>query len=179
MTPQQRRAQIGRIHAAKAALALPDAEYRQLLASLTGLESCSQMDDRDINHVLDWLNWLSGRRPRQPISFARRGVDPHANLVRLCYAVTAIVPPGYEVSPLRSMAWQERTCGRCAAFYEELTSDELTKLLEGLKGIFRRLGCRGPGTLDNEPLEASQASGPAGTFALLPPSDAVRPRRRA
>ncbi len=153
MNALQRRQQIGRIHAAKTTLGLGDDEYRSLLEALTGFRSCSDMTDRLINHVLDWLNWMAGRRARQPISFDRLGRDPHANLVSVCYAVAKIVPPGYEVSPIRSMVWQERTCGKSAAFFEDLSSGELWRLIEGLKAIFARAGTRHQETtLDQKPL---------------------------
>jgi hypothetical protein len=147
--------QIGRIHAAQSRLALDDSGYRELLESLTGCRSCTEMTDRQVNHALDWLNYISGRRARQPLSFDRRAAsDCHANHVRLCTAVSQIVPPGYEKSPLRSMTWQTRTCGRCAAFFEDLTIEELYKLIEGLKAIFRRAGTRGTQALDDLPLSA-------------------------
>ena len=142
MTPVQRRQQIGRIHQAKHAMHLGETEYRQLLQSLTGCTSCTELDDRGVNHVLDWLNYLSGHRARQPISFDRLGRDPHANLVSVCYAIRDIVPPGYQVNPIRSMDWQTRTAGRCAAFFEDFKTHELWRLIEGVKVIFARAGTR-------------------------------------
>lgn len=153
MNAVQTRQQIGRIHAAKKTLGLAEPEYRRLLESLTGVESCARMTDRQINHVLDWLNFLAGRRPRQPVNFDRTGLgNPHANMVRVCYAVADIIPPGFTKSPLRSMKWQERVTGRCCAFFEEFAEEELWKLIEGLKAIFRRAGQRDTATLDQHPL---------------------------
>lgn len=137
MTPAQRRAQVGRIHAAGTALGLNELEYRDLLDALCGCRSCSAMTDRQVNHALDWLNYLAGRRSRQPVSFAPDGGQ--ANLVRLCYAIRQVVPPGFERAPMLSSAWRERTAGRSAPL-EELTAGELVKLVEGIKAIFRRAG---------------------------------------
>ena len=139
MNAIQRRQQVGRVHAAKGQLGLGDDEYRQLVESLTGQRSCTGMSDRQLNHVLDWLNWMTGRRHRQPLAFDGHAcADVHANMVRLCYATANILPAGYERSPMRSMTWQVRTCGRCSAFFEDLGIEDLTKLIEGLKAILAR-----------------------------------------
>jgi hypothetical protein len=140
MTPEQRRKQIGRIHQAKKLLGLNEADYRKLLDSLTGCDSCAKMDDRRINHALDWMFYMAGKRRRMPALWGKYKNDTRANLVRLCYALKAIVPDGYQKSPLTSMTWQERTCGRCAAYFEEMTDGEMMKLIEGVKMILDRTG---------------------------------------
>lgn len=152
MTPEQRRQQIGRIHQAKARLGLDDNAYRDLLAGLAGERSCTRLDDRQINRVLDWMFWMAGIRKRQPLDFSRTGDNAHANLVRVCYALRDYVPPGFSRPPMRSQTWQERTCGRSVAFFEELDPDELWRLIEGLKAIARRYSNRGSATLDEVPL---------------------------
>lgn len=148
----QRRQQLGRIHAAAKTLGLEGDAYRDLLESLTGLRSCADMDDRQVNHVLDWLNWMAGRRPLQPRSFSRHGADAHANLTRVCYAIQDCLPPGYERPPMRSQTWLIRTAGRPATGFEEYTPDELWRLIEGLKAIYKRGGQRRSETLDELPL---------------------------
>ena len=100
------------------------------------------MTDCQINLVLDWLNYLSGRRPNQPQSFSRAAGNAKENLVRLCYAVCAIVPPGYEHAPLLSQSWQTRMTGRFEEHFEAFSVDELLRLIEGLKHIFRNQGQR-------------------------------------
>jgi hypothetical protein len=161
MTPEQRRGQIGRIHAAAASLDLRGMDYRDLLLTLTGgptspvaKASCRSMSDRQINHVLDWLNYLAGRRARQPLSFPPGTGNAQVNLARLCHAIADIVPPGFERPPLRSASWQHRTAGRAAESFDDFEQDELRKLVEGLKAIFRRAGDRGTATLDSAPLDS-------------------------
>ena len=153
MNSVQRRQQLGRIHAAAKTIGLDDGEYRDLLDSLTGLRSCAEMDDAQVNHVLDWLNWMAGRRAIQPRSFSKYGPDAHASLVRVCYAIAGCLPPGYEHPPMRSESWLIRTAGRAIQGFEGYTSDELWRLIEGLKAIFRRGGQRGVHTLDQRRLE--------------------------
>ncbi len=161
MNAQQRRLQIGRIHAAKKVLGLGDDEYRHLLETFVGVQSCKDMNNRQINHTLDWLNYLSGRRSRQPMLCGRfDGQGGHINMVRLCYAISRIIPAGYEKSPMQSMTWQTRTCGRCAAFFEELSEHELWKLIEGVKAIFRRTGQRDTRDLAEKPLEGAKPQRP-------------------
>lgn len=155
MTKQQRLQQYGRIHRAKAKLGLADEDYRDLLEAITGERSCTRMTDRQVNRCLDWLNYLQGIRP-QPRGFARDGLSPHANLVGLASAISRIVPPGYQVNPIRSPKWQERVAGRSCAFFDEFTVDELTRLVEGVKAIFRRLGQRDTETLHDKPLTAGE-----------------------
>ena len=137
-----RRQQVGRIHAARQVLGLSEQDYRELLSGLTGEDSTTAMTDRQINHVLDWLNYLSGRRPRQPLSFDRSRASAKENLVRLLYAVCAIVPPGYERAPLLSESWQTRMTGRFERHFEAFDFEDLYKLVEGIKAIFRRQGQR-------------------------------------
>lgn len=140
MNTRQRNQQIGRIHGAAKQLGMTGEKYRQFLDTLTGCRSCSDMDDSQINHTLDWMYWLLGRRKIQPKSFRRSGQSTHVNLVRLCYAIRDYTPAGYHHPPMRSMSWQERTCGRSAAQYELLDEDELWRLIEGIKAIARRMG---------------------------------------
>ncbi|MCE5279410.1 MAG: phage protein GemA/Gp16 family protein [Planctomycetaceae bacterium] len=144
MNATQRLQQYGRIHKAKKNLGLDDAAYRQLLTSLTGVDSCKAMTDRQVNHALDWLNYFAGVRYKMPTPFGRVGAsgDAKANLVALCYAIAHIVPPGWTKPPLRSMQWQERTCGRCSPAFEDMEIEDLTKLIEGVKAIFYRMGLR-------------------------------------
>jgi len=139
MDRKQRHRQLGRIHAAKRDMGLADAAYRDLLEALTGERSCRELSDRQVNHVLDWLNYLSGRRGRRPAFFGRLGRtgDGKANLAALCHALCGVVPDGYEVSPMQSDAWRRRTCGGAGPF-EELNGYQLTKLIEGFKAISRR-----------------------------------------
>lgn len=158
MNAIQRRQQMGRIHAAKSALKLDDDGYRDLLESLTGLRSSTDMEDSQLNHVLDWLNWLSGRRAQQPLSFGLRGRNSQVNLIRVCYALAKIVPPGFTKSPMASMTWQERMVGRCVTHFELLSGEECGKLIEGMKAIWRRLGKRSSETLDQLPLNSPDAS---------------------
>ena len=153
MTSMQRHQQIGRIHAAKKQLGFKELDYREFLQGLTGLESCSEMTDRQLNHVLDWMNYLSGRRKQQPLSFSRSGQDVIANHVRLLYAICAIIPQGYSKPPLLSESWQIRMTGRFEQHFERFDQDELHRLVEGIKAIFRRVGQRGLQTLDEKPLE--------------------------
>jgi hypothetical protein len=141
MNALQRRQQIGRIHACKSTLHLAEADYRELLTGLTGLESTKEMTDAQVNHVLDWMNFLAGRR-RQPLSFNRNADQARSNLVRLCYAICGIVPPGYETAPMLSESWQVRMVGRFEPHFEAFQFEELMKLIEGLKYIFRRQGQR-------------------------------------
>jgi hypothetical protein len=171
MTALQRRQQIGRIHAAKTALGLEDRDYRELLAGLTGEESTMAMSDRQLNHVLDWMNFLSGRRFKQPLSFDRSGAGSKENLVRLCYAVCAIVPPGYAKAPLLSESWQTRMTGRFEKNFEAFDEDELSKLIEGLKSIFRRQGQRHDETLDQKPLWDKNGGAQGAT---IPPSSPIQ-----
>lgn len=152
MNAIQRRKQLGRIHQAAKQLGLKGDAYRDLLASLTGQRSCKELTDSQINHVLDWLFFMTGRRHQQPKTFDRTGSNAHVNLVRVCYALANSIPPGFSRPPMRSQTWQERTCGRHAAFFEELDSGELWKLIEGLKAIYRRSGQRGSETLDERRL---------------------------
>jgi hypothetical protein len=151
MNALQRRQQIGRIHAARSALKWSDRDYREMLDGLTGLTSCSDMTDGQINHVLDWLSFFTGRRARQPLSFRRDGLSPVEGLSRLLYAVSGIVPPGYKSSPLQSESWLIRMTGRAVGFHE-YDQAELSKLVEGIKAVFRRAGQRSSETLDDLPL---------------------------
>jgi hypothetical protein len=133
----QRKRQLARVHVAKKDLGWDDGQYRDFLEAHTGLRSCGDMSDRQLNQVLDWMMHHLGRRP-QPKSLSRDGSDAHANLARMAYALAREVPPGYARSPLRSMVWQKRTCGRCAVYFEELSTAELVKLIEAAKAIAAR-----------------------------------------
>ena len=75
MTALQRRQQIGRIHACKSTLTLSEPDYRELLTGLTGLDSTKDMDDRQVNHVLDWMNFLAGAFTHHKVN--RRGGVQH------------------------------------------------------------------------------------------------------
>lgn len=141
MTPEQRRYQLGRIHGAARILNLSDGDYRDLLEQLTGLRSCSDMDDRQLNHVMDWLAWMTGTRRQRPAVFGRYSREmpgaARVHLVRMAHAMTAHPPAGYETSPIRSPAWRLRTCGSGAEI-DDLTADQLVKLIEGAKAIAGR-----------------------------------------
>lgn len=152
MNRATRNRQIGRIHGAARHLCPDRADYEDLLEALTGERSCADLSDRQVNHVLDWMYYLLGRRRAQPRSFSHSGGDAKSNLVRLCYALARQAPPGYEVSPLGSKAWQVRTCGRCAVAFEQLSARELSKLVEGVKAIYRRLGRRDTETFSQRPV---------------------------
>jgi hypothetical protein len=114
-----------------------------------------------------------------PASWGHRGRDPHVNLVRLCYALVDLLPPGYHHPPLRSQTWIERTAGRPAAFFEDLDTDELTRLIEGLKAIYWRAQQAAPETPPFQPgrrpasagSTAERRSAPATPPAPLPPLD--------
>lgn len=154
-----RKKQYGRIRLAKKKLGLGEKQYRDLLATLTGTRSCREMGDRQINHTLDWLNFLNGTRVQRPASFGQyHGEYARANLVRLCYSLELIVPPGYAKSPLMVPQWQQRTCGCSAQRYEDFDEEQLWKLIEGLKAIFRHLGTRKHADLETEPLSDGRSS---------------------
>jgi len=175
MTPIQRRQQIGRIHAAKGVLGLAERDYRELLVGLTGEDSTKALNDRQINHVLDWLNFLSGRRGQQPMSFDRTKASHKENLVRLCYAVCGIVPAGYTKPPLLSESWQVRMTGRFEAHFEAFNLTELRVLVEGLKSIFRRAGQRDTETLADRRLFGVSGV-PSSPSSPIPESAAVEHR---
>lgn len=154
MDRRQRNAQVGRIHQAAKAMGLGDGEYRDLLETLTGCRTCRAMSDRQVNHAVDWMFYLSGRRTKRPPAFGQfpAGGAPHANLVRVAIAVASVVPPGYAVNPIRSPRWQRRVAGRACDDFGDFTVNELSKLIEGVKAVFARAGARGQATLDDEPL---------------------------
>lgn len=57
-----RHAAYGRIHALKAKLSLPEPAYRLTLRALTGKSSCTDLDDRQLSHVEQFLRLELGRR---------------------------------------------------------------------------------------------------------------------
>jgi len=137
MTPKQRHAQIGRIHAAAKSLGFDQTRYREFLEVLTGQRSCSEMTDRQINHAMDWFAWLTGRRNARPRSFCKDGGSVK-NMARMAYALADVKPEGWQEPPLSSPGWLQRMTGRVETAYEAYSEDELYILIEGLKAICRR-----------------------------------------
>lgn len=74
---------LQKIHIAKKALGLSDDDYRMVLESVTGRDSCGKMSDRQLNKVLDHFKG-KGWKPTRPKKFMPK--SKHAE-VRLIYAL--------------------------------------------------------------------------------------------
>ena len=112
MKVEARNRVIRAIHVAGRGLFDDDEQRRDLIANRTGgKRSCADCTDAELLLVLDWMNYLGGRRSRQP-GWAVGGETGRqvAELRRL----TALPPAGYMASPLSSPEWIRRTLGRWA-----------------------------------------------------------------
>ena len=140
MDKLQRNKQIGRIHGAKKKLGWSETQYREFCENLTDKRSCKDMSDQEINLLVDWMFYFTGRRKRQPLLFSAKNENGHSRLVRLVESLANSIPPEFSKPPLKSASWQQRTAGKSVERFDELNIQELTKLIEGLKSIYARAG---------------------------------------
>jgi phage gp16-like protein len=139
MDRKTRNQQLARIHILKAELGMDDDRYRDFLEGLTGKRSCGDMSDAQVNHVLDWMMYLAGKRAKPRQLSGQGEALSKGHLLAKAEALARQAPPdGWSVNPIRSSKFMARVVGRPVAFLETLTAAELVKLIEATKSVYRR-----------------------------------------
>lgn len=135
-----RRAALARIHVCKKELGLDEVTYREMLAGITGKDSCAKMTDAQLRAVLDHLSrFVPPHRKKTRANRAPQPGEPGGDLgrdqnMRIVYAkARRVLGPD----------WRRRLTGLCEKIAgksapEWCTNRELVQLMAAVGKIGRR-----------------------------------------
>ena len=133
---------LAKVHIAKKALALSEADYRHVLRVQFGVESAADLNDRELHQLLGHFRrcgWppRGDVRPMVPKGDRSVLIDKiEAQLTELAYHKGSRVPWSYAESILR------RQTGNPHAYLNWATAEELTKIVQSLYYALTRANAR-------------------------------------
>lgn len=125
---------LAKVHIAKKELALADADYRELLARLTGKSSSAHCSETELDQVLKEFRRL-GWKPRTNGAVKKSG-KPHVRKVYALWGELERAGALRDGSRRALQAFVERQTG--VASPEWLTAPQANLVTEGLKAMLRR-----------------------------------------
>jgi phage gp16-like protein len=138
-----RNALIGKVHVAKKQLALTDDSYRDILRRVTGTDTCSAMDERQLETVLEEFKRLGFKPSGGKRAGERKKADSaQATMIRALwldlYHLAAIRDPSEEALA----AFAKRSCGVPALQW--LAPAKADMVINALRGWLARVGFEAP-----------------------------------
>ncbi|MCG6659302.1 regulatory protein GemA [Halomonas campisalis] len=122
------------LHVARRQLAIPDAEWRELLEEVTGCRSSTELDLADFDAVMARLKWLGFKPPRDTAYFGKRAGMATPRQIALIRRLWSEYAAGDDPNSLDH--WLEHSFGITSLRFAN--SDTAGKAITALKAMASR-----------------------------------------